>query len=73
MRQRLKLSRSVKLASLAIITLTIAVQNYLFQSVNSAAENRIAGELIGVSKSAHSNNEQSHSWSLGGVSLRPGL
>lgn len=41
--------------------------------MNSGSENRIAGMLSGVSKSAHSNNEQSYSWSLGGVSLRPGI
>lgn len=75
MRQRLQLSRCVKLASLAIITVTLQLlfKNSLFQGVNSGAENRSAGMLSGVSKSAHSNNEQSYSWSLGGVSLRPGI
>lgn len=41
--------------------------------MNSGGEDRIPGMLSGVSKSARGNSGASYSWSLGGVSLRPGI
>jgi len=41
--------------------------------VNSGGEDRIPGMLSGVSKPVHGGSGVSYIWSLGGVSLRPGI
>lgn len=70
----MQLSRAVKLASHHHYTcFTVGVRKYLYQTVYSRGEDRSPGMLSGMSKSALSNCQVSYSWSLGGVSLRPGI